>query len=259
MHFTKKKINAVITSIIGEEGLTLVDELTGRENVSEFDLAKKTNTDIKIIRKMLYMLYNNNLVGFIRKKDKEKGWYIYYWTILQENIQFNYYKHKREQLEKYKLRLEEEHKELFFVCPNNCVRLNFDQSMDFEFHCPECGELIIQDDNREEVKEIKRNIENIEDELKQLQEKRKVRRKHIKIKKKAVKKRIIEKNESTAKKTAERVYRKTAGKRLQKKNVKKMPAKKDAAKGIAAQKTPKSKPSKTKVVHKTLKKKKDRI
>ena len=186
MHFTKRKIEEVVMGILGEEGSALMQQLTGRENVSEFDLAKKTNTDIKIIRRMLYMLYNHNLVGFIRKKDKEKGWYIYYWTLLPENIKFDYYKMKREQLEKLKQQLEEEHKELFFVCPNKCVRLNFDQSMDFEFHCPECGELIAQDEDKNRIKTIQTQIEEISTEFKTLQEKRKVRRQQIKIKKKIV-------------------------------------------------------------------------
>ena len=34
-------------------------------------------------------------------------------------------------------KLLEEQKELFYVCPKRCVRLNFDQGMDYEFHCPE--------------------------------------------------------------------------------------------------------------------------
>lgn len=196
MRLTQKKIEEVMLSILGEEGLPLVKELQGKENVSEFDLARKTKKDIKIVRKMLYLLYNHNLVGFTRKKDKEKGWYIYYWTLLPDSIKFSYFKKKRELLGRLKQRLGEENLELFFVCSNNCIRLNFDQAMDFEFHCPECGELISQDENNDRLEGLRKKINEIEEELEKLKERRKVRRKAVKARKKKI--RIKKKKKNTA-------------------------------------------------------------
>ena len=166
MRLTQKKIEETIIDLLGEEGLPLVNKLYEKENVSEFDLAIKTKKDIKIIRRMLYILYNHSLVSFIRKKDKQKGWYIYYWTLSIEGIKFAYIKKRRELLEKLKLKLDEERKELFFVCPNNCVRLNFDQAADFEFHCPECGELISQDNSKEKILILEKQISEVGSELK---------------------------------------------------------------------------------------------
>ena len=70
MRLTQKKIEEIMRSVIGEEGLPLVKELSYRENVSEFELGDRLKKDIKIVRKMLYLLYNYNLVSFIRKKTK---------------------------------------------------------------------------------------------------------------------------------------------------------------------------------------------
>lgn len=187
-------------SVLGEAGLPLIKELTGRENVSEFELATKTKKDIKIVRKMLYLLYNQNLISFTRKKDKQKGWYIYYWTLLPDSIRFNYFKRKRELLERLKQRVEEEGQEIFFICPNNCIRLNFDQSVDFEFHCPECGELISQDENKGRMEKINKEIAHLEEELKLATEQRKIKRKIIKVRKKEIKKRVITKKTIKAKK-----------------------------------------------------------
>lgn len=169
MRLTKNKIVKILLSILGEEGQPLIEELIGKENVSEFDLAKNAKLDIKQVRKMLYLLYNNNLVSFTRKKDKQKGWYVYYWTLLPESVKFIYIKRKRELLGTLRKHLDEENKELFFVCSNNCVRLNFDQSMDFEFHCPECGELISQDDGKGKIEIIRKKILEIENELKKIE------------------------------------------------------------------------------------------
>src|SRR3989344_927679 len=183
MRLTTKKIEEILVGLLSEEGLPLIRELAGKSNVSEFYLAARTKKDIKIIRKMLYILYNFNLVGFTRKKDKQKGWYIYYWTLLPESIKFNYFKMKRELLERLKHQLVQEEKELFFVCPKDCVRLDFDQSIGFEFHCPECGELITQDDSQNKIAELKERINEIEG----LKLQRAVRKNIIKKRKKQIK------------------------------------------------------------------------
>jgi transcription initiation factor TFIIE subunit alpha len=201
MRLTQKKVEEIMLSILGEEGLPLIKELSGKQNVSEFELADKLKKDIKIVRKMLYLLYNYNLVSFIRKKDKVKGWYIYYWTLLPESIKFNYVKRKKELLAKLQQRLEEESKELFFTCPNRCVRLNFDQAMDFEFHCPECGELLSQENNSERIETLRKKVAEIEAELEELMEKRKERKAVSKARKKKVKARKREKSKAV-KKTA---------------------------------------------------------
>ena len=133
MRLTKKKVEEIIIGILGPDGLPLLKQLYLKDNISEFELATKVKRDIKVIRKMLYFLYNHNLVSFTRKKDKIKGWYIYYWTLSLDNIKFNYLKRKKDLLNRLTQRLEEEKRELFFTCPNHCVRLNFDQSMDFEW------------------------------------------------------------------------------------------------------------------------------
>lgn len=187
MRLTQKKIEEILLSLIGPEGSSLVQQLYGKENVSEFDLANKTKKDIKLIRRMLYTLYNHNVIGFIRKKDKQKGWYIYYWTILPENVKFAYFKKKKEQLLRFQEQLEAERKELFYICPGKCVRLNFDQAMEFEFHCPECGQLASQDSSEDKKEVLRKKIKDLEQEL---AEEKKVSKRRAKERKKIVKKKV---------------------------------------------------------------------
>ena len=167
MRLTQKKIEEIVVNILGNEGLLLLKHLYGKEHVSEFDLARRAKMDIKVIRRLLYILYNNNLVGFIRKKDQQKGWYIYYWTLLHESFKFIYFKKKREALTLLQQQLEQEKKELFFVCPRRCVRLNFDQATDFEFHCPECGELLSHDSSATRIPELQAQIKALDVEIKE--------------------------------------------------------------------------------------------
>ena len=201
MRLTQKKIEEILLSILGSEGLPLIQQLYGKQNVSEFDLATKTKKDIKVIRRMLYTLYNHNIVGFIRKKDKQKGWYIYYWTILPDNVKFAYIRKKKEQLVRLQQQLEDEGKELFFACSKRCVRLNFDQATEFEFHCPECGDLISPDLGPEKMAGLKKQIAEITADMHHMQEEKKVRKMKAKERKKEV---IAKKKVSKTKKKAKK-------------------------------------------------------
>ena len=247
MRLTVKKIEEILTSILGEEGLPLIRQLMAKDNISEFDLATNITEDIKIVRRQLYILYNNNLVSFNRKKDKQKGWYIYYWTLLPDSIRFSYFKTKRDLLERLKQQLEEEMQELFFVCPSNCVRLNFDQAMDFEFHCPECGELINQDTSEEKINELKKRVDLLQEDLDKLLEERKVRRKKINIRKKAIEAKIKDKVKKEVKKTIKKVTKKNVTKKPVKKS-----SKKDIKNKIVKKKVAKNKVAKKKVIKKKI-------
>lgn len=162
---TQNKIEEIVLDVLGNEGIKLIKELKGKENVSEFSLATKLKKDIKLVRHMLYKLYNHNLVNSTRKKDKQKGWYIYYWTLVPENVKYLYLKNKERLLERYKEQLKREINEPFFTCAKRCVRLDFDQSLEFEFRCPECGELLNQDQDPHLIKKLEKEIEKLEKEL----------------------------------------------------------------------------------------------
>lgn len=164
---TEKKIEDTVKYVLGEDIVKLVKKLVKKDNVSEFKLADQLKEDIKRIRNKLYRLGEVNLVSFTRKKDKKKGWYIYYWTFQKDQVKFLFDKIKKERLNKLKERLENEQREQYFICPKNCTRLNFDQAVNFEFRCPECNELINQEDVSKGVAEIKKEIKEIEKELKE--------------------------------------------------------------------------------------------
>lgn len=187
MKLTQNKIEEVVLEILGSDCLRLVNTLKDKENISEFLLANRLKKDIKVIRHLLYKLHNYNLVLSTRKKDKQKGWYIYYWTLIPDNIKFLYLKNKRKNLDKLKEQLQKERVEQFYACPKKCVRLDFDQSLDFEFRCPECGELISLDQDPNQLSELQKKIKEIEEEINEEEflTKKKVRKEVKEIKKRS--------------------------------------------------------------------------
>jgi len=166
MRLTNKLIENVITDTAGEDTLRLVSELKNKKNYSEFKLAENLKIEVNQVRNMLYRLLKYNLVSFTRKKDKRKGWYIYYWTFRLKQIKNVLRTLKKERLEKLKDRLEREKSEQFFTCKNKCMRMNFEKASDFTFKCPECGLLLEQEDNSEKIKEIEKEIKELEKYLK---------------------------------------------------------------------------------------------
>ena len=134
-------------------------------HTSESNFFKKTR-NIKETRNMLYRLYKSNLVTFSRKKDKQKGWYIYYWTFNSKNVKYLFIKHKQKRLKKLQERINREKNDLFYICEHKCIRFNFDQGTNFNFKCPECGDLMFQEDNLPIIEQIERDMKGLEKDIK---------------------------------------------------------------------------------------------
>ncbi|MFQ5474548.1 MAG: hypothetical protein ACE5DM_01800 [Candidatus Nanoarchaeia archaeon] len=165
MKLSNKIIEEVVTQIAGSDVLDLVKLLKNKKNISEFKLAEALGEEVNIVRNKLYRLYHFNLVSFTRRKDKKKGWYIYYWTFKPKQIKFVLSNLKKKRLEKLKDRLEREKDSYFFMCADSCMRLDFEKAIGFEFKCPECGELMQQESNVEKIKQIEEEILQLEKEV----------------------------------------------------------------------------------------------
>jgi transcription initiation factor TFIIE subunit alpha len=163
MRITNNKIFETVREVAGEDSIKVVEYLKDKKNISDFKIAEKVNSDIHEIRNILYRLYNHNLVTYYRKKDRQKGWYISYWTFNKKRIadlmkQLHYSK-----MEKFTQRLSEEeaNKGNLYMCPNTCVRVNFDKATDFEFKCPECGNILNHIDNDKTISFLRGKIQEL--------------------------------------------------------------------------------------------------
>lgn len=237
VNITNTEINDLIVNMAGEDILPLVNILKGKENVSEFAIAEKLNVTVNQVRNMLYRLHKSNLVTFTRKKDKKKGWYIYYWTLAMKNIKEALFQQKKKQLADFQDKLSKETESKFYVCPGKCSRMAMEDAMEVDFHCPECGQLLIEQDNKRTVENLQKRIEEISAEIKAEEDlraaelakmierqKRAAARKPKKAIKKVVKKPV--------KKAAPKKAIKKAAKKAVKKQVKKAAPKKAANESV---------------------------
>src|SRR4030042_6687243 len=83
---SRKQFEWVVRNVAGEDVIPLAWLLKNKKNISEFELAEEIGEEVNTTRNKLYRLDQVNLAPSIRKKDEEKGWYIYYWSLKYERI-----------------------------------------------------------------------------------------------------------------------------------------------------------------------------
>jgi transcription initiation factor TFIIE subunit alpha len=225
-------VKELVEDIAGKDVFELVEMIKGKKDVSEFKLAEKLGITVNQARNMLYRLYAHNIVSFIRKKDKQKGWYIYYWTLDQKKSHDLYLKIKKEKLETLKERLVSERERTHFACPNECMRMNFENAMESDFKCPDCGVVLEQENNARRISAIEREIKYVVEQLDKPYFEDKKRKPRKKAKRKPTKKKLPKKKTTSKRKSPKK---KTTSKR-------KSPKKKTTSKRkITARKTSKKK------------------
>jgi transcription initiation factor TFIIE subunit alpha len=154
----------ILIRIAGEHGHEVASELVGKEMTDE-ELAKKTGIRVNLVRKILYDLYDNRVVGYRRIRDENSGWYIYYWRIEPERAIEFYDSNKRLLLQKLQERLEQERGPMFFICSDGCVKLPFDEAVEVDFKCPKCQKQLKPFENSDIVTALERQIESLKEHL----------------------------------------------------------------------------------------------
>ncbi len=220
--FLTKLLKSLGERLAGKNANAIIELLVGKKDVNEFKIAEKTGLTINQVRNVLYKLAHHNLISAIRKKDKRKGWYIYYWTLdsiraLELLI---------EMIDKEIKRIEHEIKKRetksFYVCPICETEFSEETALLYEFTCPECGEVLQLVDSQKYLKELKKRattleqeiieVRKIRDELMEEKKKRETKKKAARQKKKERKKKTAGKKK-TMKKSAARGKRKRSGKK----------------------------------------------
>jgi transcription initiation factor TFIIE subunit alpha len=166
MRITDKKTEDVISQVIGEDAIKIVEYLKDKKDVSEFLMASNLKQDIQVIRNVLYRLHTYNLVTYKRRKDRKKGWYISYWTFSKNRVKELIDGVKKEKLEHFRQRLEDEKANInnFYICPKACSRMDFQSAAEINFKCPECGSVMEQQNNARTIDFLKEKIREIESE-----------------------------------------------------------------------------------------------
>jgi transcription factor E len=254
-----KLLYDLVEEMAGEGSGRIVEILFGKKDVNEFLIAKKMELTINQVRNILYKLSADGLVTFVRKKDKRKGWYIYYWTLKTEKCLVKLEDSLLRRIDDLGSKLNNRETKCYYVCKGCDIEVSEEKALESGFTCDECIEVYELADNTKNIRDIKgkttktqKDLDLIREELVALREKeakkraraakkeakekdekaemlkkaRAAARKKVAAKKKVVKKKVTKKTvkkvvKKATKKVAKKVVKKAA-KKVAKKTVKKV-------------------------------------
>ena len=168
MNIPQKLIDETLTEIGGPEALGIYKILKNKENVNEFEIAEKLKLTINQIRNIIYKFEQHNLVSSNRKKDRKKGWYIYFFTFNKKEAENLVIKLKSEKINKLKKQLSRETSHEYYACPNQCMRVTIENAMENGFMCLECNNLLQPEKREKNITKLKKDLEGYEQEIEKL-------------------------------------------------------------------------------------------
>lgn len=157
---------SILSEVIGHEAVAVVNILKEKKSVSEFKISKELKKEINETRQILYKLHGADLVECERKKDDDKGWYVYFWMFKPKTMKHFTNMYRKTKLTKLIDRLEREKNHEFFICASKCARLNFDTAFDFEYKCPECGAILEYEEKNGKIVSLQKEVDKMKKALK---------------------------------------------------------------------------------------------
>jgi len=159
----QKLVRSILADSLSKDHVSVIDKLD--EPRYDEDIAAELDVKATIVRTLLNDLHAAALVEYDRFKNKKTGWYTYLWKKREDKIIEYITSHLEGKLVDLNNRLEREKQSILFGC--SCKTLPFEDAMDVEFNCPDCGEVLSEYDNSETIDEIVTEIAELNSLLEQ--------------------------------------------------------------------------------------------
>ncbi len=156
----------LVKSVAGSDTIRVLDILKNKKNVSEFKIAEKLDISVNQVRNMIYRLQEHNLVSFTRKKDKVKGWYIYFWTFDEPKAVSLIVDLKTKSIRIAKEELKHIDNRRLYVCDTCRKKFPEDEALELQFLCDTCGEILKEQDANKRRKDLSKKLLKDEEDLK---------------------------------------------------------------------------------------------
>lgn len=154
-------IQSYLIKLVGEEGLKVVLKMP-EDEVTDENIAHTTGVLLNIVRRTLFILYENRLASYRRERDTDSGWLTYLWKLDLGDLNRQLELESVKLLKNLKVKLEFEEDKLFYVCEKQCARFLFEAAIEFEFTCPVCGGELTFEENEPVIKALKQRISELE-------------------------------------------------------------------------------------------------
>lgn len=197
----KDFLREVVTLVAGKQAEEIADLINNPKHKNEFIIAKKMDLTINQTRNVLYKIADHGLVSSIRKKDKRKGWYTYFWKIeILKSLEFlKAIIVKR--LNEFQHQIKSRESKQFYWCERCKIEFNEEHALLKDFMCNECGDIFTLKDNTKILRDLRRNFTKLKNELAEINSE--IEKEEAKIEKQNQKELVkIKKEKDLAKKVA---------------------------------------------------------
>ncbi|MHA1410700.1 MAG: transcription factor E [Candidatus Odinarchaeia archaeon] len=158
----EKIFNNIVEELDSDLDMNIVNLLSEDEEITDEELSQKTGLKLNLVRKILYKLYDSHLASYRRVRDKNTGWFIYYWKLNPEKIYDVAKKRKLSVLKRLEERLNFEKNHQFYYCENDdSIRLTFEEAMEAAFKCPHCDGMLVFRDNSDIIRVLSEKINDL--------------------------------------------------------------------------------------------------
>ena len=155
-------IKGYLINLVGEEGLKVVQNMPEGE-VTDEKIAQATGVLLNIVRRTLFILYENRLAGYRRERDTDSGWLTYLWKLDLSNVNRQLELEAKKLLKNLKTKLEFEEDKVFYICEKQDGRFLFETAAEMEFKCPICGGELLYQENESVIQGLKQRIVQLEE------------------------------------------------------------------------------------------------
>jgi transcription initiation factor TFIIE subunit alpha len=135
------------------------------ESVSDED-SGTPRIALKEVRKSLYKLNERSLARYRRVRDKETGYFVYYWSPIWERIRDLIVSRRKQTIKRLKQRLDYEQRNLLYVCGEGHTPVTFSDAFELGFICTVCGQELAQKENAETISVLQTKIAELTKDLK---------------------------------------------------------------------------------------------
>jgi len=156
-----------VADVLGqEEAIKIIYTLKDAGEITDDQIATKTEIRLNTVRKILYRLYDHSLVSLRRSRDENTGWFIFHWKLQPDQLEGFITNQKRHVLKKLDTRLSYEKNHDFYFCDTpGCKRVPFEDAMELVFQCPTCSKPMMHFDNGRLVEVLSRKVDQLRKEL----------------------------------------------------------------------------------------------
>jgi len=156
-----------VADVLGqEEAIKIIYTLKDAGEITDDQIANKTEIRLNTVRKILYRLYDHSLVSLRRSRDENTGWFIFHWKLQPDQLEGFITNQKRHVLKKLDTRLSYEKNHDFYFCDTpGCKRVPFEDAMELVFQCPTCNKPMMHFDNGRLVEVLSRKVDQLRKEL----------------------------------------------------------------------------------------------